>query len=233
MESEIQLTTDTMVFFEIGPIPINATLVFTWITMALLFIAAWWMTRDLTDDPKEMSMGQNIAEMIVEFTQNMLRDIIGEGNYDLLVPFIGAQVLFIAVANLISLVPVFESPTASLSTNLALSISLLLAIPVYSSIHLGVWNYVKAHFLSPSPILMPFTIVSELSRTLSLAMRLYGNIMSGMVMAGVILLVAQSLLPIVVMLPIIHAFGLLTSVLQAYVFAVLSAVAFGQVIGLD
>ena len=132
--------------------------------------------------------------------------------------FIGTLFVFIAVSNLLAIVPWYEAPTASLSTTAALAISVFIAVPVFGISEGGLKGYLRS-YLQPNFIMLPFNIISEVSRTLALAVRLFGNIMSGGLIASVLLSIAPFFFPI-----IMSALGLLTGMIQAYIFAILATV---------
>jgi F-type H+-transporting ATPase subunit a len=133
-------------------------------------------------------------------------------------PFIGTLFLFILVSNVLTIVPGFLAPTGSLSTTAALAICVFVAVPLYGIIDQGFVSYVK-HYVRPTVFMLPFNIIGELSRTLALAVRLFGNIMSGTKIAAILLVIAPFFFPV-----LIHALGLLTGVIQAYIFAILAMV---------
>ena len=133
-------------------------------------------------------------------------------------PFIGTLFLFIAVANILTIVPGYMPPTGSLSTTAALAICVLVAVPFYGILERGLGGYLR-NYIQPTPFMLPFNIIGELSRTLALAIRLYGNVMSGAVIVGILISVAPFVFPIVMRL-----LGLLTGLIQAYIFAILAMV---------
>lgn len=164
-----------------------------------------------------MSRGQNMLEAIVETINNQVREISQEDPQRYL-PFIGTLFVFILSANVLSIVPGFRPPTGSLNTTIALSLSVFLSVPFFGIKDRGVKDYLK-EYLEPTAIMLPFNIISELSRTLSLAIRLYGNVMSSSIVAAILLGVVPLLFPIVM-----QALGLLMGVIQAYIFAILAIV---------
>jgi len=133
-------------------------------------------------------------------------------------PFVGTLFLFIALSNILAVVPGFIAPTSSLSTAMALALCVFVAVPIFGIRKVGVRAYL-ANYLQPTPWLLPFTLIGELSRTLALAVRLFGNAMSSSVIAAILLLIAPLLFPVVM-----QAFGLLIGVIQAYIFAILAIV---------
>jgi F-type H+-transporting ATPase subunit a len=212
----MQISPDNAVLWQWGFLTLNKTLVFTWLVMALLVIVSILVTRRLTTDIS-LSKGQNLLESIVI---GMLRQIEGvHGRQpERLLPFLGTLFLFIALSNLLSVVPGFDPPTGSLSTTAALALCVFLAVPFYAIQQRGPGRYLK-NYMRPNPLMLPFNIMGELSRTLALAVRLFGNVMSGSMIAAILLSIAPLVFPVVMQL-----FGLLTGLVQAYIFAILAAV---------
>ncbi|MDY0235546.1 MAG: F0F1 ATP synthase subunit A [Gudongella sp.] len=205
-----------IIYFQWGFVRITATLVFTWITMAILGIGSFLITRNIKVDG-EISKGQNILEALVETINSQIRQISQQepGKY---LPFIGTLFIFILAANIFSIIPGFISPTGSLNTSIALALCVFLSVPVYGIAEGGVSNYLK-EYIKPTVIMLPFNIISEISRTLSLAIRLYGNVMSSSIIVAILLGVIPLFFPV-----IIQTLGLLTGVIQAYIFAILAIV---------
>ncbi|MBN1276669.1 MAG: F0F1 ATP synthase subunit A, partial [Deltaproteobacteria bacterium] len=160
---------------------------------------------------------QNLLEIIVINMRSEIREISG-GKSDPYLAFVGTLFIFILLSNILSVIPGFISPTASLSTTAALAICVFVSVPVYGIISRGFKGYLK-QYAQPSPFMLPFNIMGELSRTLALAVRLFGNMMSGMKIIAILLSLAPLFFPI-----IMHALGLLTGAIQAYIFAVLAMV---------
>ena len=207
---------DTLVLWQWGVVRINATLLFTWLIMLLLVCVSWLVTRRLSYDV-EISRWQNALEVVV----SAIREQIGEVSRqqpDRYLPFIGTLFLFIVVSNLLAIIPGYRPPTGSLSTTAALAISVFVAVPLFGIGQQGIGGYFK-QYVKPTVFMLPFNIIGELSRTLALAVRLYGNIMSGTVIVAILLGIAPFFFPIVIQL-----LGLLTGVIQAYIFAVLAMV---------
>ncbi len=210
------LSPDDVVLFRVAGVGVNATLVFSWLVMALLVGASWLVTRRLRVDDG-MAPGQNVLEALVTFLLDQIRDVTQQDPVPYL-PFVGTLFLFIVTSNVLSVVPGFEPPTGSLTTTAALAICVFLAVPAYGIARLGLVAYLRG-YLRPSPFMLPFTIIGELSRTLALAVRLFGNVMSTTVIVAILLSVAPLFFPV-----IMNAFGLLIGVIQAYIFAILAIV---------
>jgi F-type H+-transporting ATPase subunit a len=211
-----QISPDQVIFWQWGPVYLNATIVFTWGVMMIMVLGSWLVTRRLSSGT-EISRWQNLLEVIVSYMQKEISEISQQeaGSY---LYFVGTLFLFIFISNLLTILPGFVAPTASLSTTAGLAICVFVAVPVYGVISRGVLGYLK-QYIEPTVFMLPFNVMGELSRTLALAVRLFGNIMSGMKVAAILLALAPFFFPI-----IMHALGLLTGVIQAYIFAVLAMV---------
>lgn len=209
------LTPDQLLI-PLGPLTLNATLVFTWLVMGLLALVSWWVTRKLSAAPK-ISPGQNLLEVLVLGISSQIRDI-SEQEPEPYLPFVGTLFIFIAAANLLSILPGYQPPTGSLSTTAALAICVFVAIPLFGIRKQG-WRAYLQQYVEPTPIMLPFNIISDLSRIISLAVRLFGNVMSGTMIVAILLSIAPLVFPVVM-----QAFGLLTGLIQAYIFAVLAMV---------
>ena len=210
------LTPDTWIVVMLGPVPINATIFFTWVVMALLVLSAL-VVRLRLSQTGDLTAAQNFWEALVETMRTQIREVSGQepGPY---LPFVGTLFVFIAVSNILAVVPGFQPPTGSLSTTTALAICVLIAVPLFGLARRGVGTYLRS-YIQPTPLMAPFNIIGEISRTLALAIRLYGNVMSGTVIAGILISIALFFFPILMQL-----LGLLTGVIQAYIFAILAMV---------
>ncbi|MGE0681908.1 MAG: F0F1 ATP synthase subunit A [Candidatus Binatia bacterium] len=210
------LTPDQVIFWRWQFLTLNATIVYTWIVMASLAVSAWLATRRLSTGP-HISRWQNLLEVVVSMIREQIREI-SDQTPDSYVPFIGTLFLFIVVANVLTVVPGYLPPTGSLSTTAALAICVFVAVPLYGIVHQGLRGYLR-NYIRPSVLMLPFNILGEFSRTLALAVRLFGNVMSGSKIAAILLAITPLFFPIV-----LQALGLLTGVIQAYIFAVLAMV---------
>lgn len=212
----MKLSPDQTVFWEYGFITINLTIVTTWVLMVLMVVSARLVTRRLKSDI-HISHWQCFLEMIVTGINKQIKDI-GLDKPEQYIGFIGTLFLFIAVANLSIILPYYEPPTASLSTTAALAICVFISVPFFGIEKSGLRGYLKS-YLQPTFIMLPFNLISEISRTLALAVRLFGNIMSGGMIVGILLSIAPFLFPV-----IMNALGLLTGIVQAYIFGILATV---------
>jgi F-type H+-transporting ATPase subunit a len=218
----MHITPDQIELWRHGLFHINATIVYTWLVMLLLSVGSWLVTRNLAaaghNDRQARSRWQNAIEFIVQAIRSQIRDICPGGNGDTYLPFIGTLFLFVAASNLLDIVPAWHAPTASLSTTAALAICVGVAVPVFGIRSQGLTHYAR-HYLSPTFIMLPFHVLSETSRNLALAVRLFGNMMSGAMLVGVLLAIAPFFFPVAM-----QVLGLLTGMIQAYIFAILAMV---------
>ena len=212
----MELTPDAWIVLKLGPMPINATIFFTWVVMALLVFSAL-LVRLRLSQTGDLTPVQNFWEALIETMRRQIREVSGEepGPY---LPFTGTLFLFIALSNVLAVVPGFQPPTGSLSTTTALALCVLIAVPLYGLARKGIFEYLHS-YIQPTPLMAPFNIIGEISRTLALAIRLYGNVMSGTVIAGILISIAPFFFPVLMQL-----LGLLTGVIQAYIFAILAMV---------
>lgn len=210
------LSPDEIVYFTVGPVAVSATLVFTWLVMALLIIVALVMRRVLRVEPP-LSRVQLLLESLLVFVLAQIRDVTRQEPRRYL-PFTGTLFLFILVSNVLAIVPGFHPPTGSLMTTAALALCVFLAVPVFGIARIGLGRYLRG-YLEPTPIMLPFTLIGEVSRTLALAVRLFGNVMSSSLIVAIMLAVAPLVFPV-----LLQGFGLLFGVLQAYIFAILALV---------
>jgi len=200
--------------FHIGPLQITTTVITTWIILLVLCLSCWLLTRQLSDRPGPL---QTAVEALVTIIENAVADV-APYQVRLLMPFIGSLWIFLVITNLSGLIPGVHSPTRDLSATSALAIVVFFSVHWYGIRIQGIKAYL-AHYLQPSQILLPFHIVSEITRTLALAIRLFGNMMSLEMAALLILLVAGFLAPVpILMLHIIEA------LVQAYIFGMLALV---------
>lgn len=212
----MRLSPDEIVYWQYGPIKLNATIVFTWGIMLVLAIGSMIITRRLQPGHKR-SRWQNLLEIIVTGIEAQIGEI-GLSSPRQYVGFLGTIFLFIAFSTLCTVIPGFESPTGSLSTTIALALCVFVAVPFYGIKEKGLGSYLKS-YVKPTFIMLPFNIISEISRTLALAIRLFGNMMSGGMIAAVALAIAPLFFPV-----LMNALGLLIGVIQSYIFSILALV---------
>lgn len=212
----MKLSPDEIIFWQYGFIKLNATIVFTWGLMLLLALSAKLITRNLATDHKR-SRWQNLLEIVVTGIENQIKEV-GLSQPRQYLGFLGTLFLYVGTASLCTVIPGYKPPTGSLSTTAALALCVFVAVPSFGVAEQGVRGYLKS-YMEPTFIMLPFNIISELTRTLALAVRLFGNIMSGEMIMGILLSITPYLFPIVMTL-----LGLLTGMVQAYIFSILAAV---------
>jgi F-type H+-transporting ATPase subunit a len=212
----MRLSPDEIIFWQSGFLKLNATIVFTWALMLVLAVGAKLITRKLTTDHRR-SRWQNLLEIVVTFIAKQIEEV-GLPHPQKHLGFLGTLFLFVAAASLCTVIPGYEPPTGSLSTTAALALCVMVAVPLFGIAEQGVGNYLKS-YVQPTFIMLPFNVISEVSRTLALAVRLFGNMMSGAMIIGILLTVTPFIFPIVM-----TALGLLTGMVQAYIFFILATV---------
>lgn len=210
------ISPDQVVYWQWGVVKISATLAYTWLVMALLVLLALLAARSLRDDDR-MSRLQNLLEIVVSGIQQQIREI-SHQEPGLYLPFVGTLFLFILVSNLLAVVPGYVPPTASLSTTAALAACVFASVFLYGIRKRGLRGYF-AQYLQPTPFMLPFNVIGEFSRTLALAVRLFGNMMSGAKIGAILLAITPLIFPVVM-----NVLGLLTGVIQAYIFGALAMV---------
>jgi F-type H+-transporting ATPase subunit a len=205
-----------MIFWQHGFFKLNGTIVFTWVLMLLLAAGSALITRNLSRDLKR-SRWQNFLEIIVTGIEQQIKEV-GINHPEKYLGFLGTLFLFVATASVCTVIPGYQPPTGSLSTTAALALCVFVAVPLFGIEEQGLGGYLKS-YLQPTVIMLPFNVISELSRTLALAVRLFGNMMSGAMIIGILLTITPFLFPIVM-----TALGLLTGMVQSYIFSILAAV---------
>lgn len=212
----MHLSTDDVILWQHGFIKLNATIVTTWLLMLVLAVGAKLITRNLANEV-HISRWQSLLEIIVTSIRKQIEEV-GLRQPERYLGFIGTLFVFIATANLFTIFPGYEPPTGSLSTTSALALLVFVAVPSYAIRERGLAGYLKT-FAEPTLVMLPFNIISELSHTLALAVRLFGNMMSGTMILAILLIVTPFIFPMVM-----SALGLLTGMVQAYIFSVLATV---------
>ncbi|MCE5263071.1 MAG: F0F1 ATP synthase subunit A [Deltaproteobacteria bacterium] len=211
-----QISPDQVILFRWGWVVINATLVYTWLVMGILVIGSVLITRRLSAE-RTVSRWQNLLEIILSSILSEIRQIDRRGA-DKYFPFIGTLFLFILFSNILTFIPGYVAPTSALTTTAALAVLVFFAVPLFGITKLGVIEYFKEYF-RPNFFFFPFHVMGEVSRTLALAVRLFGNLMSHEKVIAILLAVTPLFFPIVM-----QALGLLIGLIQAYIFAILAMV---------
>ncbi|MBU0664685.1 MAG: F0F1 ATP synthase subunit A [Proteobacteria bacterium] len=212
----MRLSPDEIIFWQHGFLKLNATILFTWGLMFVLTVGAKLITRNFSTGLKR-TRWQNLVEIIVSAIEKQIEDV-GLSHPRNYLGFLGTLFLFVAVASLCTVIPGYEPPTGSLSTTAALALCVFVAVPFFGIKEQGVGNYLKS-YMEPTFIMLPFNLISEISRTLALAVRLFGNMMSGAMIIAILLTITPFIFPIVMTM-----LGLLTGMVQAYIFSILAAV---------
>lgn len=212
----MQLSPDEVIYWQQGVFKLNGTIVFTWGLMLLLSLGAFLITRHLSQD-HQRSRWQNLLEIVVVGILAQIEEV-GLKEPAKYLAFLGTLFLFVATAALCTVFPGYEPPTGSLSTTAALALCVLVAVPLFGIEEQGLGGYLKT-YTQPTIVMLPFNLISEVSRTLALAVRLFGNMMSGAMIIGILLTITPFIFPVVMTL-----LGLLTGMVQAYIFSILAAV---------
>jgi F-type H+-transporting ATPase subunit a len=212
----MHLSPDDILYWQYGFFKLNATIVFTWGLMIVLVVGAKLITRKLATD-LERSRWQNLLEIVVTGIDKQIGEV-GLSQPQKYLGFLGTLFLFVAMASLFTIVPGYEPPTGSLSTTTALAICVFVAVPLFGISESGLAAYLQT-YLTPTVFMLPFNIISEVSRTLALAVRLFGNMMSGTMILAILLTITPFIFPIAM-----SALGLLTGMVQAYIIFILATV---------
>jgi len=209
------------ILFHLGPVPISRPVVTTWAIMAVLVGLSWLGTRKARIHPGTV---QTVLELVVETLADQVRDIVRRDPWPFL-PLLGSLFLFLVFANLSAIVPGMKPPTGHIETPAVLAAIVFLSAHYFGISARGIGNYAR-HYIEPSPLLLPLNVLSELTRTFSLMIRLFGNIMSHEFVIAIVVFLAGLFLPIPFML-----LGILIGLIQAYIFTVLAAVFIGAAVG--
>jgi F-type H+-transporting ATPase subunit a len=212
----MNLSPDNIIYWQLGFFKLNATIVYSWGLMLVLVLGSKLITRKLSTE-LQRSRWQNLLEIIVTGINQQIEEV-GLKNPQKYLGFLGTLFLFVAIASLFTIVPGYAPPTGSLSTTAALAICVFVAVPMFGIEESGLSQYFRG-YLQPTIIMLPFNIISEISRTLALAVRLFGNMMSGTMILAILLTITPFIFPI-----IMSALGLLTGMVQAYIFSILATV---------
>jgi F-type H+-transporting ATPase subunit a len=212
----MDISPDQDIYWQWGFVVLNNTIVTTWALMVAMTVGALLITRKLKTEG-DISRWQGLLEIVVTTIQQQIQEV-GLDRPRKYLGYIGTLFLFIAVSNLCAIIPWYKPPTGSLSTTSALAISVFVAVVLFGIEEQGLGGYLKS-YLRPTFIMLPFNIIGEVSRTFALAIRLFGNIMSGTMIVGILLAITPLFVPI-----FMDALGLLTGIVQAYIFSILATV---------
>jgi F-type H+-transporting ATPase subunit a len=212
----MRISPDQVIYWQHGFIKINSTIATTWGLMLLLVVGSWLAARGLSKGPK-VSRWQSLLEMLILGIVGQIGDV-GLREPRKYIGFLGTLFLFIAMSSLCTILPGYDPPTGSLSTTAALAICVFVAVPFFGILRRGLLAYLGS-YMKPTFLMLPFNIISECSRTLALAVRLFGNMMSGAMILTILLSIAPLFFPVVM-----NVLGLLTGMVQAYIFSILASV---------
>jgi len=212
----VNLTSDQQILWQQGWVKLNGTVATTWVMMAVMALGAKLVTRRLLSEGA-ISRWQGALEIVIGGIEEQIKEV-GLDRPEKYLAFLGTLFLFVATASLCTVIPGFKPPTGSLSTTAALALCVFIAVPVFGIREQGWGGYLKT-YTTPTFIMLPFNIISEFSRTLALAVRLFGNMMSGVMIIAILLTITPFIFPIAM-----TALGLLTGMVQAYIFSILAAV---------
>ncbi|MCQ2965789.1 MAG: F0F1 ATP synthase subunit A [Alphaproteobacteria bacterium] len=207
---------DTQIVFTIFSVPINWTIVSTWIVMAVLVLLALLAKKGISANGKT-SRVQTAMEAIVLGMRDQIKEMSNDDPIKYL-PLVGTFFLFIAMANILSIFPWFKIPTSSLSTTGAFAFAVLLAIPYYGIKNAGIKGYLKK-YTEPTIFLLPMNVLSDFTSTLAMAIRLFGNMCSGVIIGSILMLLVPFILPLPMTI-----LGLFSGFIQAYIFSVLTII---------
>ena len=194
------------VLFTIIGLPITSTVVATWCAMLLITVVFLLLSKFMPD----------ALEMIVEMITGIVSSVMQADNVETYLPLLGSLAIFIAIANSLGVIPILTAPTADINTTIALSLAVFLGVHIYGVRKKGAKKYFKG--LATPGIMLPFEVIGQISRTFSLALRLFGNVISGELITAIVF----GILPLIAPLPF-AALGLFFGILQSYVFTALSA----------
>jgi len=201
----VEVLEHPIIFYMFG-LPIRDTVVMTWILMVIIILLVLIIRKRFT----------SLLDTLLEFITGLIGDILNEDNLNPYLPVLGSLMIFILLANILSVVPFLKSPTSDINTTIALSLVVFFAVHYYGVRKKGLWGYLKT--ISNPIFLLPLEIISQASRTLALTLRLFGNVMSGDLIVAIIF----SIIPLILPIPLV-ALSLLTGVLQAYILTTLAA----------
>ncbi len=212
----MHLSSDDVILWQHGFFKLNLTILTTWGLMLVMVVFSRVVTKRLSDGMRIPRL-QGMLEVIVSTTSKQIEEV-GLAHPEKYLGFLGTLFLFVALSNLCEIIPGYEPPTGSLSTTAGLAICVFIAVPLFGIMETGFKAYL-ASYLDPTPLMLPFNIVGELSRTLALAIRLFGNIMSGSMVIAILLTVTPFIFPV-----LMSMLDLLTGLVQAYIFTILATV---------
>jgi len=204
--------------FSIGPLQITSTVVNTWVMIAILGIASYFLGKSFKIRP---GMVQNAIEWLEEAIQGLIAKNIGSEKSQLFFPLVATLAIFIGSSNLLGLIPGLRSPTPDINTPIAMALIVFVSVPYFGIRTRGLWGYLK-HYVEPIFLMLPIEVASEIARTFSLTFRLFGNILGEEIIIAILFLISPFIVPVPMML-----FSIFTGLLQPYIFTLLSCVYIG------
>jgi len=195
-----------VVFTLFGIIPIRDTVIYTWITMGLILGIVFLLKL----------IKPNLLEYLLELIIGILDDSMDVDDLHPYIPLLGSLMIFTLFSNLVSIIPRMKSPTADINTTIALALIVVFSVHIYGMIKKGTWNYLK-EFANPI-FMLPVEMIGQFSRTLSLAMRLFGNVLSGDLIVAIVFSIVPYLIPLA-----LTAVSMVSGILQAFVLTTLAA----------
>jgi F-type H+-transporting ATPase subunit a len=214
MLADVAITLERHAVFRLYGVPVTTTVITTWALLATLGLAAVVAGRNLRERPARW---QAVVEWGVSAVRGLISDMTGEPG-ELYVPLVATVGLFVLTANLMSVLPFVDAPTADLNTPVTLAVIVFFSVHYFGVRKFGLWGYIQK-FTEPSVLLLPFNLIGNVTRTFSLAIRLFGNMLSHQIIVAVLLLILPLIVPAV-----LQVFGLFIGVLQAYIFTILTVV---------
>lgn len=212
----MEISPDESIIWQYGYLKVNLTILVTWVLMLFLVLGSFLLTRKFQKQGV-YSRFYVTVEIIITFIVNQLKDI-GVTSPQTYLPFIGTLFLFLSLSAILTIFPGYIPPTSSLSTTAAFAICVFVAVPLFGIRDQGVYGYLKTYF-KPTPWMFPINVAGDFSRTLALAIRLFGNMMSGTMVLAITLGIAPLIFPV-----FLELLGLITGLVQAYIFTILSIV---------
>lgn len=207
--------------FHVGPLVVTSTVVNTWVMIAFIGVASFFMGRSFRVRPGPV---QNGVEWFVQAIDDLIRRNAGVDDTSLFLPMVTTLAVFVGSANLLGLIPGLHTPTPDINTPLAMALIVFVSVPYFGIRTRGLWGYLK-HYVDPIFLMLPIEIASEIARTFSLTFRLFGNIMGEEIIIIILFMIAPFVVPVPMML-----FSIFTGILQAYIFTLLTCVYIGGAI---
>jgi len=212
----MSITPDEVILYQWGWAKLNLTIIVTWANMLLLVFLALWTCRWIRKSKRLSRLDVAVETVVMKIMQELKEAGLQDPKKYL--PFIGGLFLLLSLSAILTLFPWYVPPTSSLSTTAGLALCVFFAVPIFGIKERGFLGYLKS-YIQPTPFMLPFNILNDMSKTLALAIRLFGNMMSGTKMVAILISIAPLLFPL-----FLRLLGLLTGMVQAYIFSILATV---------